>query len=268
MDSLFSTIESFDNVAAIAAARSAANFAIAREIGALRSHVRGEERKIRDTEADTPSIDQRNSEDENSRSTEELAGAMGFEQNIPPMRLAEGYFKTYKWAADLISTRSSSMWDEPLGFDAMLTFMTEKSQTLDAELLKQLAAVVKADEASIRKLAELQDRQDREKLKEIAPTLKSLHAALESENDNAPGLPTLSVIQTHQLAVRVTQGLRKSVDAALVRILRTKKISEMGDIPLLTASAGILTKWVMDFERRHADTLREALDSGITLQTL
>ena len=74
---LFDVINDLDNAARIPALRALTHSAMAKCIGAIRQHLREQERTERDEESQTNALDQRNGHDENERSVEDISRAMG-----------------------------------------------------------------------------------------------------------------------------------------------------------------------------------------------
>lgn len=85
---IFDVINGLDNAARIPALRALTHSAMAKCIGAIRQHLREQERTERDEEAQATALDQRNDHDENTRSVEEIARAMGFGENVPAIKQA------------------------------------------------------------------------------------------------------------------------------------------------------------------------------------
>ena len=276
---IFDVINGLDNAARIPALRALTHSAMAKCIGAIRQHLREQERTERPEDpsgfTEVPSVDRRamqdldmrNQVDDNTRSVEELSRAMGFDTNVPAIKQASILHAVYDWANGELQTLITSRWDAPLSLDGMLKFMTEKAQPLDKALVKALAAAAKTNEATILKLHELQEMRDREKLKELLPTIVLTFNGF-GENgyeDSASDLPTIA---QHQMGVKLVESLNKARDSVLMRVMRSRRLVDLASIPLIEEGIKAMTDWVNEFEKLHRDEIGEAIERGMNVRTL
>lgn len=264
---IFDVINGLDNAARIPALRALTHSAMAKCIGAIRQHLREQERTERDEESQTTALDQRNDHDENERSVEELSRAMGFSTNVPALRQASILHAVYDWANVELNTIITSKWDAPLTLDGMLKFMTEKAQPLDKALVKALADAARTDEGTIVKLHELQEMRDREKLKELLPTIVLTFNGF-GENGYEDGASDLPTIAQHQMGVKLVESLNKARDSVLMRVMRSRRLVDLASIPLIEEGIKVMTDWVNDFEKTHHDAIGEAIERGMNVRTL
>lgn len=279
---LIELINLFDKPARIPALRAVVHTSLSRTIGALRQHIRAEERKQRDEAQEEAGkqqgLDQRNAIDEALRSVAELQDSAGFAVDVEPMKLAASWHQVWVEANSHLHTVITNKFDEPLTPDGMLSFMTERSQPLDEALIKALCDIVKCKPEDLRKMHELQDRQDRERMKAIAPQIKAMFdgltvspVAAEFSNgydDAFHGWDALPVIAKHQMGVKIAESLLKAKNQVLVRVMRNKKLTDLGDIPMIDANIGDIKDWVTKFEDAHTAEIAEALDGGANIRTL
>lgn len=276
---IFDVINGLDNAARIPALRAVTHSAMAKCIGAIRQHLREQERNERPEDpsgfTEVPSVDRRamqdldmrNQVDENTRSVEEISRAMGFGTNVPAIKQASILHAVYDWADTELKTIITSQWDAPLSLDGMLKFMTEKAQPLDKALIKALANAARTDEGTIRKLHELQEMRDREKLKELLPTIVLTFNGF-GENgyeDSASDLPTIA---QHQMGVKLVESLNKARDNVLMRVMRSRRLVDLASIPLIEDGINQMTEWVREFENLHSTTIGEAIEQGANIRTL
>ena len=149
----------------------------------------------------------------------------------------------------------------------MLKFMTEKAQPLDKALVKALADAARTDEGTIVKLHELQEMRDREKLKELLPTIVLTFNGF-GENgyeDSASDLPTIA---QHQMGVKLVEALNKARDNVLMRVMRSRRLVDLASIPLIEEGVKAMTDWVNEFEKLHRDEIGEAIERGVNVRTL
>ena len=264
---LFEVINGLDNAARIPALRAMTHSAMAKCIGAIRQHLREQERTERDEESQATALDQRNEHDENERSVEDISRAMGFGTNVSAIKQASILHAVYDWANTELQTLVTSQWDAPLSLDGMLTFMTEKAQPLDKALVKALADAARTDEGTIRKLHELQEMRDREKLKELLPTIVMTFNGF-GENGYEDSASDLPIIAQHQMGVKLVESLNKARDNVLMRMMRSRRLVDLASIPLIEEGIKAMTDWVNEFEKLHRDEIGEAIERGVNVRTL
>lgn len=274
---LFELVATFDNVARIAALRGIAHSAMAKCIGAIRQDIRDRQRLERgaedpqaDTNTENPQIDldQRNEHDyEAAGVPEEVLNEFGFAETIPPLKLASILHAVYDTAASDIKTLAQSRWDYPLTVDEMLDFMLKNTQKLDPSVAKALAEAAGTDVETIAKMHEVQNLRERELLAEAAPEIKLTFNGF-GDNSYEDCIEDLPALLQHQLGVKVVEALGKAREQVLNRVLRTRRISELGAIPVLKAAEQEARQWVEMFEETHKDDIHEAIEAGRNVRTL
>ena len=264
---IFDVINGLDNAARIPALRTVTHSAMAKCIGAIRQHLREQERTQRDEESNATALDQRNEHDENTRSVEEISRAMGFGTSMPAIKQASILHAVYDWANGELQTLITSQWDAPLSLDGMLKFMTEKAQPLDKALVKALADAARTDEKTIMQLHELQEMRDREKLKELLPTIVLTFNGF-GENGYEDSAMDLPVIAQHQMGVKLVESLNKARDSVLMRVMRSRRLIDLASIPLIEEGIKAMTDWVNEFEKLHHEEIGEAIERGMNVRTL
>ena len=129
------------------------------------------------------------------------------------------------------------------------------------------AADAKTDEKTIRTLHELQERQDREKLIEAMPEIKFTFNGF-GENGCEHSIEQLPIVAQHQLGVKLIDSLNKAKDQVLMRVMRSRRITDLASIPLLEDGINQMTEWVHEFENLHSTTIGEAIEQGANIRTL
>ena len=276
---IFDVINGLDNAAKIPALRTIVHSSMAKCVGAIRQHLREQERNERPEDpsgfTEVPSVDRRamqdldmrNQVDENTRSVEEIARAMGFGENVPAIKQASILHAVYDWANSELQTLITSQWDAPLSLDGMLKFMTEKAQPLDKALVKALADAARTDESTIVKLHELQEMRDREKLKELLPTIVLTFNGF-GDNGYEDSASDLPIIAQHQMGVKLVESLNKARDNVLLRVMRSRRLTDLASIPLIEEGIKAMTDWVSEFEKMHRNEIGEAIERGTNVRTL
>ena len=265
--SLLDIIDGLDNAARIPALRAIVHSSMAKCIGSIRQHIRDQARYTRNEDKPQVDLDQRNEYDENSRSTEEIANAMGFSTQMPPLKQASLFHAVYDWANTDLRTLITSKWDAPLALEQMLEFMTGNAQKLDKGLAQALADVVKTDVKTIERMHELQSQREREQLIEATPEIILTFKGF-GENGYADAIDELLKIDQHQLGIKVVESLNKAHDQVLSRILRTRRIADLASVAIIEDAAKQVSRWVQQFEHRYSDEIREALEAGRNVRAL
>lgn len=264
---LFDAIEQLENTARIPALRSIANSSMAKCIGAIRQHIRDQARNVRNSEDPQVDLDQRNEFDENTRSDDDIKKAMGFSIETPPLKLASQFHAVYDVAAHELLTIGNGKWDAPLTVEQMLEFMVSNTQKLDKQLAQALADAAKCDVKTIERMHELQSQREREQLIEAIPEILMTFKGF-GENGYEDAIKDLTPVDQHQLGVKVVEALGKARDQVLNRVLRTRRIAELGSVPILEDAAKQISTWVEQFEHRYGDEIHEAIEAGRNIRTL
>lgn len=271
MKDIFDIVNDLDNAAKVPALRTIIHSSMAKCIGAIRQDIRERASKQRNEQMDENramlALDQRNGRDENERSVEEISRAMGFGETMPALRQASILHAVYDWANVELNTVITSKWDAPLSLDGMIDFMTTRTQPLDESLVKALAEAAKTDEKTIRALHELQERESREKLIEAVPEIKLTFNGF-GENGYEDSIADMPIVAQHQLGVKLVESLVKAKNQTLMRVMRSRRITDLASIPLIEDGIKQMTEWVQQFEDVYGHEINEAIDQGANLRTL
>lgn len=279
MKTIFDIVSDLDNAAKIPALRTIVHSSMAKCIGAIRQHLREQERNERPEDpsgfTEIPLVDRRamqdldmrNQVDENERSVEESSREMGFGKTMPALRQASILHAVYDWANVKLNTVITSKWDAPLSLNGMLEFMTEKAQPLDKALVKALADAARTDEKTIMTLHELQQLKDRENLKALIPTIVLTFNGF-GENGYEDSAAEMPIVAQHQLGVKLIDSLNKARDNVLMRVMRSRRLTDLASVPLIEDGINQMTEWVREFENLHSTTIGEAIEQGANIRTL
>lgn len=271
MKNIFDIVSDLDNAAKVPALRAIVHSSMAKCIGAIRQDIRERVNKQRDEKLDEtnvlPALDQRNERDESERSVEEISRAMGFGETMPALRQASILHAVYDWANVELNTIITSEWDAPLSLDGMLKFMTTRTQPLDDAMLKALANAAKTDEKTIRTLHEMQERESREKLIEAIPEIRLVFHGF-GENGHENSIANMPIVAQHQLGVKLVESLIKAKNQTLVRVMRSRRITDLANIPLIEDGINQMIEWVQQFEDVYGHEIHAAIDQGANIRTL
>lgn len=285
-ESLFDMIEVMDNTPRIAALRGIAHSAMAKAIGAIRQDIRERARAARNNEKPQIDLDQRNEHDENHRvgsTTDDIRGGfnfneptdaadeaknyMGFSSKVPPLKQASLFHAVYDWAAIELDTLSDSKWDKPLTVEEMVDFMATKVPTLEPALVQALADAARTDVKNIERMHELQAQRELEQLLEAKPEILLTFKGF-GNNGYEKSIVDLPKVAQHQMGVKVVESLNKARDQVFSRVMRTRRIADLGSVPLIEDAAKQVKEWVTLFEEQHKDELNEAIEAGRSIRTL
>jgi hypothetical protein len=268
---IIDNIEAMDTVAKVAAYRSIAHSMMAKAIGAIRQDIRNSQYLVRNPE-EAISTEQRNEQD--AWKDNEGPAPYGLQQDRESAILqASRFHKLYEYAVIEIRTLSSSKWDEPMSPVEMLDFMIQKATPTDVAFLQALADAAGTDLATIKTFQEAQERQEREQLTEQKPEiLQTFKGFSEGRKKNVEYINTpdeeIDVISQHQLAVKIVEGLGKAKNKSLERALRSRKLTELGNIPLFEEGIKLMSANVDRLEKEHRAEIGEAMEAGRNVRTL
>lgn len=251
------TIDTFDKVAKTAALRAVANSALARAISTARAQLRAEEVHAREG---WKALDERNSRDEELRYQRDADEAFGFAHADYPAQI-EALMGLYEHCCSDIG--DGSKWDLPMSMEQMLDFFVERAERADPTMVEVLAKTLKAREEDIRRLAEVSAQEERTKLLEQIPSIKAMLSGYVPHN-----APDVDPVSEHQITLKVVEALGKAKERTLLRIIRSRKLTLLGDIPLLDDAIAQMREVVKDLEVQHEVELQEALDAGRSVRTL
>lgn len=279
---LLDVVNNFEKVARIAAYRGLANSLTAKTIGAIRQH-------LRDMDRENKKLEEPEASDEFTRTTHlntdlneervsaleakmrgedsEEARLLGFTPPLKPLALASKLHAAYDLCRVELETLAETQYDEPLSVEQMLKFMIEQAPRPDEVMLKLVADAAKLPVATIRRMQELEHQREREQLKaartEILSTFNGFHT-----NGYDAAIDDLDPVIQHSLGVKVVESQRKAKDSLITRVMRSRRISDLGSIELFDEADRVTSAWVKAFERRHRDELRAAFEAGRTIRSL
>jgi hypothetical protein len=210
-------------------------------------------------------LDQRSEQDQDDSA--DIKAVFGFQETVPAMRRATIFAGVYSYANERANTMAATRWDTPLSPEQMLEFMINNTNPLSDQFLQQLSNASGIDPKTLRTFHELQEKQEREQLiSQRTEILSELDGLLIKEG--ALSADELSVLDHHQLGIKVVEGLNKAKVTVLNRAMRTRSIMDLGSIPLIDAAIESVIEWVKAYEIKHNSELREAHEAGRNIRTL
>lgn len=264
---LASLVLAMDNTPQIAALRSIVHSTMAKTIGAIRQDIRNRKNTERNADSNLTDLDQRNELDERLRQYAVNPDLEEFKAQADPLKQANKLHAVYDWANTQLRTLTTTKWEQPLNIDQMLNFMIDRAQPIDAALVKALADAVEIDPSLIIQLHEVQSLREREQLKEIRPEILSTFRGFTADG-YSECIEDLSKVDQHQLAIKIVDGLVKAQNQVLNQVMRTKRMSDLGSIPLIKEATTDVATWVKNFETENEAELDEAVEQGRNLRNL
>lgn len=275
---IFELIADLDNrTAQVSAFKSLAHGCMTRAIFAIQSHMRQTQRGsvLRDGSQFEPTADLRNTMDGDFNREEAVTRDFGFEQQVSHIERATALIECYLYAREAVEVIALTPFDVPMSVADMLDFFINNQRGLSPEILSLLAEEIGCDPRDIIKLKELENQRTRDELiearSEILATFEGIYSARVSyhaDGDLRDPSDKLDTLTHHQLAIKVAEGLKKAQNQVLVRIMRTNRITDLGDIRLLKDALAEVSKWVAQFEKRHMPELADAMEQGRSVRTL
>lgn len=232
MNNLLLTYSSLDTVAKTAAYRALTNATLARTIGAARQVLREEQRFARDEQQ--TAIDQRNEQE-----TNELQGE--HEPRRTALQTFHMWGALYIECAEALGPLVRTKYDQALSPTEMLDFMCNAANdNMPEATLKLLAEALGQPVEVLKKMHEDLEADERRRLITQRPDILALitgidlsNTALAEFSEGDDPWDRLAIDQRYVLIQKVLRGLKKNKDNVFVRVLRTRSIDSIGDIPLL-----------------------------------
>ena len=276
MKNLFDVIESMDSrVAQVAALKAVAHGCLSRIIFGITSDVAYRERE----QLSEQTNDKRNAIDGDFGRSWAIEKDFGFEQRQDPMIRIHALTSIWFAAQERCSTLALTPYDVPMSPERMVEFFLNNSQSLDKEVLNMLAEAINADPADLMRLKEVQASQEKERLKNAVGEIKAhFEAATSGERLGTSAdwmelvgsdiFTSVSMLDHHQLAVKVVEFTKKAKDSVLMRVLRTNRISDIGDIKLLDEGIQAVSIFIRQLERTNSDEFAQLIEDGRSFKTL
>lgn len=283
---LFEIIGELDPTAQVPAYKGIANSCLAKSIGAIRQHLRKSEptnKFISDT-ANTftgetlyqrnsygvSTLDERNEIDENARSAQELSKAMGFDIIMPSLQLAYTLKMVYIFAENQINNLTNEknyLWNRPLNIDAMMDYMVKNAKGLDEGLLKALSSATGSSQKDLAQFHELQELKEKERLQELRPAITNIFSGF-PDDPYIESIEDLSILNQHQLSVKAVDALTKNKEQTIQRIMKTRKMSDLGNISFLDEGINKISTWTKFLEKKYQNEINSVIESGRTIKTI
>lgn len=256
-----------DNDAKIAAFRSLIHSCFSRGIGALRSHLNQEQRKSRqelDPSEEQLSVDVRNMVDQLS----ERDAPVGLEGFPNQLELAKSLANVAEAANYELQTLMPGQYDQPMTFEGMLKYMTDRPRKVDPALAKAVADHLKIDVERIVKLVEANDNADRLRLVEQASDIVALWKDLTAD-DKGYGRyaePTafdgLDLQTKLGLVIKTINGVKRTSERTLANVLTRRRLQDLGKVSILDDAVKTLTSELREFEQRNAGEIQQLIEAG------
>lgn len=273
---LASIIANMAPEAQLPAYRAVTNSTLGGCIAAIRGHLREAKQKLRD-EIHNDGLDKRNEIDEYIRSQEaadETLEDMGINVEIAPIERAEKLFDVFCWSNAAARSMAYNQYEEPLTLEGMLLFQLSKSNIPNNTILAAWAEAAGCTIDQIRNVKAEMEKSDRAALlrdkPEIISTFRSFgdyeHAGEEFDGEDA--VTNLTVVQQHQLACKVLNGLWTGYCNILKQAMRRNTVEGLAARPIIKDEIAKLIPTIKEFEKSIADELAAEGEAGRRYNTL
>lgn len=148
----------------------------------------------------------------------------------------------------------------------MLKFMTTRTQPLDDAMLKALANAAKTDENHPHTARNAGTRKPRE-VDRGHPRGQALTFHGFGENGHENSFANMPIVAQHQLGVKLVESLIKAKNQTLVRVMRSRRITDLASIPLIEDGINQMTEWVQS-SNVYGHEIHAAIDQGANIRTL
>ena len=78
----------------------------------------------------------------------------------------------------------------------------------------------------------------------------------------------MPIVAQHQLGVKLVESLTKAKNQTLMRVMRSRRITDLANIPLIEDGINQMTEWVQQFEGVYGHEIHAAIDQGANIRTL
>ena len=70
------------------------------------------------------------------------------------------------------------------------------------------------------------------------------------------------------MGVKLVEALNKARENVLMRVMRSRRLTDLASIPLIEEGIKAMTDWVNEFEKLHFNEIGEAVERGANIRTL
>lgn len=271
--------------ARLPALRKIANSSIAAIFGAIRQHLRDEQRKERSeseahtaygtnklvNELDRASLDQRSETDEFVRGQEaadKFTDELGYTVGETPYQRAEKMHAVFCWANNECRTLATSVYEEPLTPAGMLKFMIERTALPSDHILKAWADAAGCTLDDIKKMKVQLMTEEREALLRDSPSIISMFDGFgdwkntSEDIDGEDAVTNLAPLQQHQLSLKMLSGLLEGYNSVLKNAMRRNTTEGLGARPIILAEINKVIPMIKQFENDISDDIAAAMEGG------
>lgn len=278
-------VNNMPDEARLPALRKIVNSSIAAIFGAIRQHLRDEQRKER-SESETheaygtneivnelgrASLDQRSETDEFVRGQEaadKFTDDLGYTTGDTPYTRAEKMHAVFCWANSACRTLATSIYEEPLTPNGMLKFMIDRTALPSDAILKAWADAAGCTLDDIKKMKVQLMNEERETLLRDSPSIIAMFDGFGDwknageEFDGEDAVTNLAPLQQHQLGLKMLSGLFEGYNSVLKNAMRRNTTEGLSARPIILAEINSFVPLIKQYENDISDDIAAAMESG------
>jgi hypothetical protein len=260
---MFEVIENLDRVAQVPAYKAIVHSSMARTIGSISAHIKGQRFLERQAEQESgevgQTIDNRNFID--SDNEYERTAPYGLDVIPSHFERARLMHSVYNWASQQLENISQSKWDDPLTLEQMLDYMQNNAGTISDAFVHALSTATKIAVDDLKRFNDINERMEKERFANDRPEIIDVFNSFDGFGSSL-AIDELPPITQYQLAGKVVDGLIKEKSRAITRIMRSKRIDQLADLKLIDDGIDQIKNWADTFHTKHRTEIDDAIHNG------
>lgn len=274
------TLTNANDVTKTAGLRALANNALFRAIGLIDIAIRGRRRReeMHASESGERTAEQRHSIDQDERISrdpevhlmgdepmKDVVGASAMRRD--PTHEASQLFAVYEYARQELMGVGAA-WEQAMAPEDAVAFRAKAGMQDDSAIVAAISAMTGIDAKVLKTWNELAFTQEQAEFTRNAPEILSTLKSWEGVTLNDEAFVALDPVTQHQMAVKVAGKLKERKEKVIIRAMRTRRISELGDLALLDDGIEQFKALVKTLERENSAALQAAVENGRSLVSI
>lgn len=245
--------------------KALANTCLFRGVNATRGGLAIERRLQRSING---TLDQRNHQDEFSRSDEQLDNDSDVSRIRDAHRRAAQFFDLHKALAGMAQLNGLSSFDRADTIDSTLARMQKNSTKVDESALAMVAEALSVPLELVMQHRAAQLLSEAEQLKADTPVIQAAYNCAPEDSDPEDVFEDFDTLTKYSTWVATYASVNRQADYAQERAMRFLNLNAIADAKLLKATAEEIYAAAKAFEEAHFDELMAARDEGRSFRTL
>jgi len=270
-----------NDVAKISGLRAMANNCLFRAIGLIDIDIRQRRRREdehRDEGRAEPTAEQRHRVDQDERLSSDPEVTYFGDEPIkdvvgpgnlrkPPLMEASQLFAVYEYCKSELE-QCGSTWEQAMSIGDAVNFRLNSKPQSDAVIVELISQMTGIDPKHLRTWNELAYTQEQAQFATNAPEIRATLESWVGESCYAEAFCDLNPVTQHQISVKVAGKLKDRKEKVIIRAMRTRRISDLGDLALLDDGIEQVSNAVKSIEKLHREEILAAMELGRQLTTL